>query len=216
MVISTADLSLLPDIQTLRRLTQSLALLDAILYPEWEDRFYSFNAHWSEGQEMASMRDGAGNEYFCVFSAAGAVLKGFDHESRMSPYQFDPPQLWPGVLETLPAEFRAILSDAAFMLEDTTFCIWRTPDQTHWQRGDIQFPDGNHRDGSEDLLYILDGDPETYQHWAEESYEEVDLVAVRHIYAHQPLTEEIVTRLNPETSLEALRADLAEIGYGQA
>src|SRR5687767_9676969 len=126
MVISTWDLSLLPDIQTLRQISQSLALLDAILSPEWQYRYYSFNAHWSAGQAMASMRNGSGDDYFCVFSSQGAVLKGFDHESKMSPYRVKPPRLWTGIIETLPAEFREILSDAAFSLGDTTFCIWRT------------------------------------------------------------------------------------------
>jgi hypothetical protein len=35
-VVSTRHLSNLPDIDNLRRLCQSLAMLDAILSPEWE------------------------------------------------------------------------------------------------------------------------------------------------------------------------------------
>ncbi len=42
--ISTRDLSQLPGIQGLRTLSQALALLDAILSPDWELRYYSFNA----------------------------------------------------------------------------------------------------------------------------------------------------------------------------
>ena len=34
-----------------------LALLDAIIEPEWEYRYYSYNSHWSESEEMASLRD---------------------------------------------------------------------------------------------------------------------------------------------------------------
>lgn len=44
-MISTRQLGALPDIATLERLCQSLALLDAILSREWEYRYYSFNAH---------------------------------------------------------------------------------------------------------------------------------------------------------------------------
>ena len=44
--ISTRDLAGMPDIPALRRLTQSLAVLDAILSPEWENRYYSFDSRW--------------------------------------------------------------------------------------------------------------------------------------------------------------------------
>ena len=42
-MISTRDLSRLPDIGGLQVLSQSLAMLDAILCPAWEYRYYSFN-----------------------------------------------------------------------------------------------------------------------------------------------------------------------------
>lgn len=35
-MISTRDLGALPDIQGFRKLTQALAMLDAILSPEWQ------------------------------------------------------------------------------------------------------------------------------------------------------------------------------------
>jgi hypothetical protein len=38
-VISTRDLSGLGDIPAFRRLTRALATLDAVLWPEWADRF---------------------------------------------------------------------------------------------------------------------------------------------------------------------------------
>jgi hypothetical protein len=42
-MISTRDLSALPDIDNCLKLSISLALLDAILCPKWESRYYSFN-----------------------------------------------------------------------------------------------------------------------------------------------------------------------------
>ncbi|MFE4802065.1 hypothetical protein ACFRFL_45945 [Streptomyces sp. NPDC056708] len=35
----------------------------------------------ADGEEMASMRNGSGDEYSIVFSAAGAYVRGFDHET---------------------------------------------------------------------------------------------------------------------------------------
>ncbi|MBO6551131.1 MAG: hypothetical protein JJ964_16135, partial [Rhizobiales bacterium] len=62
--ISTLDLSKLPSPLQLKRLLQSLALLDAIMSPEWEYRYYSFDAQWSPSETMGSMRNGSGDEFF--------------------------------------------------------------------------------------------------------------------------------------------------------
>ncbi len=86
----------LPTIRELRDLCRSLAMLDAILSPGWESRYFSFDAAWAENEEMASMRNGSGDEYSIVFSAAGAYIRGFDHESPMSPYNDDDRDPWPG------------------------------------------------------------------------------------------------------------------------
>ncbi|WP_249930709.1 hypothetical protein [Paenibacillus polymyxa] len=46
--------------------------------PEWEYRYYSYNAHWDENEQMASMRDGEGDHYFALFQPTGLIIKGFD------------------------------------------------------------------------------------------------------------------------------------------
>lgn len=69
-------------------------MLDAILGPDWERRYCSFHGRWADGEEMASMRNGSGDEYTIVFSAAGACVRGFCHESSMSPYVNDG-EPWP-------------------------------------------------------------------------------------------------------------------------
>lgn len=182
----------LPDVPTLRAISQSLALLDAILSPSWEHRYYSFNAHWADQQSLASMRNGEGDSYLAWFSPNGVVVKGFAHESVMSLYRVDPPQPWPGMLDGFPTQFSSFLSETAFVLEETTFCIWRTFDSSDWQSGAIQFPDGLDPDGSARLLKLLNGKPQHYQQWAESYYQRpVDLPAVVHIYQQKPLTDQI-------------------------
>lgn len=79
----------LPDIPDLKRLCQSVAILDAILQPKWDFRYFSFNSRWAEGEMMASMRDGSGDDYFLLFNKAGAILKGYAHESTMAEYYVD-------------------------------------------------------------------------------------------------------------------------------
>ncbi|MGI4789968.1 MAG: hypothetical protein ACRYFS_14095 [Janthinobacterium lividum] len=157
-MISTQNLTQLPDIAALRRLTQSLAILDAILSPDWEGRYYSFNCRWAEAEMMASMRNGSGDDWFCLFCEAGAILKGFAHESAMAKGP-----TWVGVLSEVPAAFNGFLAEPAFNMVDTTFCIWRTPSDVLWRTGMIDYPSDPDPDGSSDLLFILDGNPRTYQ-----------------------------------------------------
>jgi hypothetical protein len=213
-MISRRNLAKLPDIDALRKLCQSLAMLDAILSPQWEFRYYSFNTHWSPGQEMASMRNGEGDDYFAVFNKHGAIIKGFAHESPISPYNRLRPGIQPGVLDSVPAIFASFLSEPAFSMEDTTFCIWRLYSDTSWQHGNLSYPPGPDPDGLEDLLSILDGKPATYKAWAEDYFEiEVSLSAVKHIYAHQPLAARLIHLLNEDITLEDLQEDIQEIGY---
>jgi hypothetical protein len=214
-MISTRNLSQLPDIAGLIKLTKSLAMLDAIMMPEWQYRYYSFNSVWDTGEQMASMRDGSGDEWFCLFSSAGAALKGFDHESEMSPWANDDHTVWKGVLDQVPVVFTRFLNEPAFSMQDTTFCIWRTNQDSDWRVGKIEFPDAaDDPDGSEGLLSILDGNPETYRQWAEEYYEKpVSLSAVQRLYQHESLTPQLVKELNPEIEFDAILADAAQIGY---
>lgn len=218
-MISTRDLSKLPDIDGLRRLLQSLAMLDAILQPEWEYRWYSFNSKWSRrrrGEQMGSMRTGSGDEFSAHFTKAGCWFKGFDHEAPMSPYREQPPKLWPGVLDSVPKVFAQSISEPAFEATTaTTFCIWRQFSDTEWQVGEIEFPKGHKDpDGSEWMLSALDGRPASYQEHAGQIGErELRLDAIRHVYEHKPLTPEIVEELNPAIVLSDLEDDIAEIGY---
>lgn len=213
-MVSQNRLISLPDIESLRRISQSLAMLDAILSPEWESRYFSFNSKWSEGEMMASMRNGSGDEYFILFNPYGAIIKGFAHESPMSPYATQSGSPRADVVESVPNEFKDFLSEPAFSIESTTFCIWRTYKDSSWQAGEIVYPLDNDPDGSEDLLSILDEQPSTYKKFAEHYYErQVVLSAVEHIYQHKALTSKIVAALNADVSLDTLKSDIEEIGY---
>lgn len=210
---------LLPAITDLRDLCRSLAMLDAILSPDWESRYYSFNAGWADGEEMASKRNGSGDEYSIVFSAVGAYVRGFDHESPMSPYVHDG-EPWPGVIDDVPALFRPYVEEPAFTDEDdvpvVTACLWREATDDRWRHGQIDFPAGRpDPDGAEGLFELLvDRSPEAFQRFAEDYYEvPVDLEAVRHVYALKPLDQALVSSLNAEVTLADLAEDIAEIGY---
>ena len=175
----------LPGIAELRALCRALAALDGVLEPDSDYRYHRYDAAWAPGEELASMQDGAGNEYSITFTAAGAFVRGFDHESEMSPYGTDDDKPWPGVIDSVPEVFRACLEEPAFCDEGTpriTVCLWREHGDTAWRHGEIEFPGD---DGADWMFGLLtDGTPEAYQKWARDYYETpVDLAVVRRAFA---------------------------------
>ncbi|MGW6534329.1 hypothetical protein ACWGBV_08440 [Streptomyces sp. NPDC055051] len=213
----------LPGIEELRDHSRGLAMLDAVLSPVWEGRYYSFDARWSDTEQLASMKDGQGGEYTIVLSPAGAFARVFDHESPLSPYgPLADGATWPGVLDGVPDAFSEYLTEPAFLDEDdvhvTTACLWREPADTAWHTGPVAFPDLDDHpdpDGSGRLLHLLlDRTPEAYATWASDHYgTDVPAEAVRHVLALRPLTPEVVTALNPAATLTDLAEDIAEIGF---
>jgi len=208
--ISTQNLRSLPDIQTLKKLMQSLAMLDTILSPDWELRYYSFNSQWNKDECMGSMRDGCGDDLFVLFKPQGCFIKGLAHESPMAESGLDPAEHYRG----LPAEFASCVAEPAFSTDDVTFCLWRLSTADKWSRSEIKLPKSDDPDGSATLLALFDGKPKTYQSWAEDYYEqEVPLSSVRAIYAMTPLTQDLVASLNADSELTEMQEDLDEIGY---
>ncbi len=207
----------LPSISAVQRITQAAAMLDAILSPDdWEQRYFSYNAHWTAQQALASMRNGSDDEYCASFSphdfsVQSAIIKGFAHES---PAARDPRVVQRQLRGQLPLGFQAFLSEPAFNFGDTTFCIWRGSNDLAWTRADLNTNTEPLEDGIERLLWIFDGLPQTYANWAEEHFElDVALNAVSAIYALEPLSKSLVNQLNPLVKLRTLKADCTEIGY---
>ncbi len=212
--ISVQNLELMPEINKLKLLLKSLAVLDAIMSPEWEYRFYSYNSKWDSGEEMASMRNGCGDDFYVLFNTSGCFVKGFAHESSMSSWSTTNQEVWPRLLDSVPSEFSKAVKEPAFSMENISFCIWCKYNDKLWSHGVIDFVKDEDPDGSVYLLEIFDGNCETYSQFAEEYYEvEIPISAINHIYTHQPLTESVVHSLNPDISLSNLENDLIEIGY---
>lgn len=189
-------------------------MLEAVLMPDWELRYYSYNATWADGEEMASMRDGSGDDYFILFGAAGAVIKGRAAATPMGRFATEHGRPWPGVLDDLPREFEGFRLEPAFDVPSASFCIWNLREEAVWRVGSIDFPPGSDPDGSERLLKVLDGNPQTYHGWAEAYYERsISLEAVRRIYLVERLSDDLVRLLDPTVDLDRLIGDAAEIGY---
>ena len=208
-MISTRNLSELPDIQALLRLGQSLATLDAVLCPEWEFRYFSFNNTWEENAKLGLMRNGEGDDWLLYFNEMGAVLKGFVHNCPMAAQA-----PWPGIFEGIPESFSNFLNEPAFSRAATTFCVWRTMEDATWQTGNFQYPTGADPDGSATLMGFLDGRAATYKKWADEYFgRPIHPGAIDRIYRHVPLNAPLVSALNPEADFHDIKAEVEEIGY---
>lgn len=196
--------ALLPSIPTLRRTAQSLAMLDAILCPEWEDRYYSFNAAWGTKEQMASMRNGCGDDWFLLFDPAGAALKGYAHELEMD-------EAYAAKIQSeVPPEFASFLNEPSFCMTHATFCYWRRNNDLEWSQVNSGISDTI----AEEMLDLLISGPSAYQEWIQEYLEkDISLDGIVAIFNHSPLHEDLVKSLNPEADMGAVLKEAAEIGY---
>lgn len=194
----------LPSIPALRAITQSLAMLDAILCPEWQCRYFSFNSRWAPGMEMASMRDGCGDDWFLLFDSVGAALKGFAHELATDQ------SFGENIQVQVPKEFSAFLNEPAFDMKHATFCFWRKSEDSNWKKVQGSLIE----DGAEELLSLLVAGPSGYVAWAEEYFEvPVNHQAVSAVFDHAPLKDDIIFLLNPDAEADFIYGEAAEIGY---
>lgn len=188
----------LPTIERIKHVSQALALLDAIIMPEWQYRYFSFNCNWEgAGQEMmASMRDGSGAEYFLHFShegVAGKVVSG-----SLLP---DAPRH----LSAMPERFQGFKAETAFSTDQASLFFWRGADQPSWSVS----PDTL---GLYPLLGFLVDGVEAYKKLVEDYYEEhLDANAIEQVFASLNVTEDQLRELNPDLSLEDLAEDAQEI-----
>lgn len=179
-------------------------MLDAILCPEWEYRYYSFDSRWGAGEEMASMRNGSGDNWFLLFTGAGAAIKGFAHEL------VEGSGLSEEIQRQVPRSFSSFLSEPAFSMQNATFCYWRAANETVWSKVSGLAGD----DGASEMLALLVSGPRGYKEWAEDYYEvPVSLEAVVAIFSKQPLTDSVILVLNPDADLGSTYSEADEIDY---
>lgn len=211
----------LPEVEVLRRRCKALATLDAIVGGD----FYTYDPTRPDG-EAAAMRDGCGDEYDILFTAAGVFIRGIYHESPL--HADDGRSLWPGLLDGLPDELQRHVSEPAFMLYDrlnATFVLWRRPGDERWHCAEgLDFSPADEieedPDGSWLLDVLLDDITGKYlEHAATVLRTDLDRDAVGHVTAFQPLTDAVIRALNPAADLDVVRRLAAGYGYplaGQA
>src|SRR5205085_1434931 len=147
---SSMRLDLVPAPAELERHSRALALLEAGLNPRPATRWHVFTS--TDDGRVCRVSDGSGNEALHWFKSEEAVIRGFDHESPITPWAQEPMALWPGMYEGAPAFVVASPTIEVAGVESVTFCFWWLDDR--WQRGSVEFPPSVHADpdGSAYLL----------------------------------------------------------------
>ena len=200
-----------PDQRTLGNRAMALAMLDAIICPEFAYRYFSFDASWGDDEQMASMRNGEGDHWFMHLSDCGAAIKGYVKQLPRGEARAMARQ----VQRRVPAEFRAFLHEPAFAMGDVSYCYWRRSSDRAWSK--VEHPDAgleHWSDGSADYLSILLAPASCYYDYATDYFECAPaLASIEQVYAHAPLTEQVVKSLNPQMSLEDAHAAARLIGY---
>ncbi|WHI49539.1 hypothetical protein P3339_13780 [Microbulbifer sp. MLAF003] len=90
--------------------------MDAIIMPEWEYRYFSFNSNWDgkQGEMIVSMRNGSDGEYFINFNDAGVTGKVLFEES-VSDVSVS--------LSLVPNSFSSFKNEAAFSIANASFFL---------------------------------------------------------------------------------------------
>jgi hypothetical protein len=206
---SASFLRSLPEPELVARRLRSCALLDAILSPN--QRSFEFHPKWRKGEQMGAFKDGSGNFFFAWFSKKGAVIRGFDHESPMSPFRTKPPEPWPGLLGGFPTSLSYATKEPAFALEELTFCLWNTG--ADWQCGPVKPPRSERADpdGASELLSCL---RKSLRAWANRHWDEtLDREAIGVLERHEAVGAETILALNPDFDEAEVEEEAAALGW---
>lgn len=158
-------------LKDLKNSMRAAASLDEMICKEEWLRCFEYNASWQHGVEMAKYSNGGGDHFFIFFWNDSAILKGFDHESEVSPYAQEEITIWPGVYQDVPTDLFKLIKDESVEPEDVTFCFWRLNGDSSWKQGTVKYTN-NEDDGSDWLLNVIPFTPEEYIVYASDYFED--------------------------------------------
>ncbi|AVB20044.1 MULTISPECIES: hypothetical protein [Pseudomonas syringae group] len=199
---SIRDINDLPSIERVKSVAQGLALLDAIIMPDWESRYFSFNSNWDGGgkEMMASMRDGSGNELFLHFTDSGVAGKVLFSSALSNASEH---------LNIVPNAFESFKLEPAFSNDKASLFFWRGAEQLVWNSSPKKLEEYP-------LLGFLVGGGTSYGVLVEEYYEkDVDYKLIEEVLSSLTVTEEQLFSINPGVGIRDLADDFQEI-FGRA
>ncbi|WP_196141049.1 hypothetical protein [Aliikangiella sp. G2MR2-5] len=147
------------------------AELEVQLNDDEGTRCYSFYPEWMSGVELAKYENGSGDDLIILFYKNNIIVKGFDHESEVSPHAREKYGIWPGIYDGLSEELLDLLDDEALMKEHVTFCYWLLDGDDEWIHGPVKF-ENEEDDGSSWLLKMIPFNSFQFKSWAQYYYGE--------------------------------------------
>jgi hypothetical protein len=177
-------------------------------------RIYHYDKDWITDGHFFKIDDSGGDHYYVLFSHDGCIIKGFDHECELSPYNWDEDNPMPDGIaghdfyKGAPAELLAFLDDPALEKDVVTFCTWQSAGDTEWRFAPAAVPK-DWDDGIETFLFYTH-DLAAYREWFEDEYYESPLEAeiLQKIFDGKPITSDMISALNPEAEPEKTKDDL--------
>ncbi len=185
-------------------------MLDAIICEEWSGRFFSFNNTWDEENQMASGRNGSGDEFFMLFRGGECVFKQFLHELKPSS---EISEVLSAAEQAAPFSsglLTAFIGEPAFSAGEISQLAWYGLGSQKWF--DVQPVPISEADSL--LTLVLSGSWMEYIAWANDYFEaDLSQVVVQAVFEFVPLTAELVKSINPDAALSGVLADAREFGY---
>ena len=188
-MISTKDLSGLPNAERLKNFCKGLAALDIIMVEEeWSFiRHYTYNPEWRKGKEAFFATDGSDQSMIVMFAPEGCVINGVD--SELYDWEEKLPRI-EDLTDGMPSALQKLMGSREVKKMKSTFCVW-TEDGTTWHCNPSYVEYGK-------WFYPAD----------------LPLEAVRQLADGVPVTKELVVALNPKRNeWEEIKAGLDKIGY---
>ncbi|NMI05732.1 hypothetical protein HF638_17270 [Paenibacillus sp. SZ31] len=208
---------------TLRKRMRILAALDIIFSEEEWLRVHHYEAELQPGVAWGSINNGASDHLHVLFTNSGTLIKGFDHESPLSPHAREDGEIYPGMYDEVPKTLMAVLRDheETLDMEDVTFCLWQEGDDLQWKVGNwiqqamAEEDEADARGGAEFLLGYIEKNSDDYVDWAKGYYDLLDLPleAVAEVYEEKPVTASLIKQLCPERDVAAALDELQQRGY---
>lgn len=207
----------------LRKRMRILAALDIIFSEEEWLRVHHYEDKLQPGLAWGNINNGAGDHLHVLFTNSGTLIKGFDHESPLSPHAREDGEIYPGMYDEVPEALMTVLRDQeeTLDLEDVTFCLWQEGNDLSWKIGNwIQLAmteedKADARGGAEFLLGYIEKNSEDYVDWAKGYYDlpDLPLEAVVEVYAEKPVTASLIKQLCSERDVAAALDELQQRGY---
>jgi len=196
----------LPEPIKLLQRSKALATLDAIYCQQWDMRYFSHNSHWGENEQMASMRDGTGNDYFILFAPFGTAIKGCSTENGC----FENNEIANQARSKMPLTFAKFLNEPAFSIQNASFIAWF---DEKWHKIENMPPQKTQPD-SDFLTQWLRKDETFFKGWMDSYYEiDIKLEFIEHIFQFKPINKQFIEQLGVDLDKKLLKEDLDEIGY---